>query len=78
MLNQPTLKEMLAVMETEHPARQQHRAHDGFGATKALGRIEGFQEALNMLRSFAEPLPANVEAPKITWGAQEPDETQTR
>lgn len=69
MLSQQTMREMLAVMDTEHPGRKMHGANDGFGATRALGRIEGFQEALEMIHSFAVPLPSPPESIPITWNA---------
>ena len=78
MLNQPTMHEMLAVMEAEHPAKQQRAVADGFGATRVLGQIEGFQEALNMLRSFAEPLPTQAEDVPTTWNVGLPDDEKPR
>lgn len=78
MLRQPTLQEMLSIMDgPEHPSRQQHGARDGFGATKALGRIEGYQEALDKLRSFVEPLPLPQEQLKVTWGVDKDEEQQS-
>lgn len=75
MMNQQTMKEMLAVMEIEHPGRRHERVSDGFGATRVLGRIEGFQEALEMLRSFSQPIPKPHETIPVTWNA-EPDSAQ--
>lgn len=74
MLNQPTLREMLAVMEAESPDKHQRAVADGFGATRVLGQIEGFREALNMLRSFAEPLPGPSEDIETTWGVDLPED----
>lgn len=68
-----TIKEMLAVMELEHPAKQQKIVNDGFAATRALGQIEGFQLALDMFVSFGKPLPASPEDISVTWGADLPD-----
>ncbi len=76
MLSQPTMVEMLYVMDMEHPGRQKHPVTDGFGATKALGYIEGYQDALTMLKSFAEPLPAAMETIQTTWGVDLPDPNQ--
>jgi len=73
MLNQPTLQEMLAVMESESPDKQQRPVADGFGATRVLGQIEGFREAMNMLRSFAEPLPSALDEVTTTWGVDLPE-----
>lgn len=74
MLNQPTMREMLAVMEAEHPAKQDGPLRDGFDAALNSGKIRGFQQALNMLRAFAEPIPVNPEAIKPTWGVPEDDQ----
>lgn len=73
-LQQPAMIEMLAVMEEEHPAKQHRAVADGFGATRVLGQIEGFQEALNMLRSFAEPLPSAPEEIPTTWNVGLPED----
>lgn len=73
MLNQPTMREMLAVMEAESPDKHEPRIGDGFGATLVLGQIQGFRAALNMLRSFAEPLPVNAEDVETTWGVDLPE-----
>lgn len=74
MLNQQTMREMLLVMEVEHPGRKPHKANDGFGATRAIGRIEGYQEALDMLRLFAEPIPVAPESIPVTWNADKTDQ----
>lgn len=74
MLNQPTMREMLAVMEQEHPMRQESKLQDGFAATLAVGESRGFQKALNMIRSFAEEIPTPHENIKVTWG--EPTEEE--
>lgn len=73
-LNQPALKEMLSIMEmVEHPAKQQPSIADGFGATLVLGQVRGFQLALDMLRSFTEPVPAPMEDVETTWNVDLPD-----
>lgn len=73
-ISQPAMQEMLRVMEmVEHPAKQQRAVADGFGATRVLGQIEGFQAALDMLKSFTEPLPAPMEDVETTWGVDLPD-----
>lgn len=71
VLNQPAMREMLAVMEAEHPAKQDGPLRDGFDAALNSGKIRGFQQALNMLHAFAEPLPVNPEAIPATWGIPE-------
>lgn len=76
MLNQPTMQEMLAVIEAENPARRIGKLSDGFEATLKTGEIKGFQLALDMLRSMAEPLPIPQQDIPITWGV-EPPETKT-
>jgi hypothetical protein len=73
VLNNQTVREMLAVMEVEHPAKQPHKVMDGFGATKALGRIEGYQEALQMLHAFAQEIPGAPEQINVTWGVEPTD-----
>lgn len=75
-LTQPVMREMLAVMEVEHPAKRQRAVADGFGATRVLGQIEGFQEAMDMLRSFAEPLPSAPEDVATTWNVGLPEDDQ--
>lgn len=76
-LGQPALREMLSIMElVEHPAKQQRAIADGFGATRVLGQIEGFQAALDMIKSFTEPLPAPMEDVETTWGVDLPDPNQ--
>lgn len=68
VLKNQTLQQMLAIMDMEGPAKTPQRVTDGFGATKALGEIEGFQRAIDTLRSFAEPLPVSGrEDVPITW-----------
>lgn len=73
MLNQQTLREMLAVMELEHPGRVIMPLRDGFDATLAMGEARGFQMALNAFRSFAEPIPSAPASLPVTWGANEPE-----
>lgn len=71
VLNNPTLREMLAVMDSEHPGRSDAKLRDGFDATLACGEARGFQKALTMLRAFAEPLPVAPEAIPVTWNVDE-------
>lgn len=72
MLNQPTMREMVEVMESEHPAKQQQVLADGFAATRAIGKIEGFQLAMDMLRSFAKPIAKPQEDVQTSWGVDLP------
>lgn len=73
VLKNPTLQQMLAMMDMEGPAKADHRIADGFGATITLGEIKGFQKAIDMLRSFAEPLPLiGREDVPITWNTEQP------
>jgi len=73
-LQHPTIREMLAVMEAESPDKQERPVADGFGATRVLGQIEGFRQALNMLKSFAEPLPAAPDDIPTTWNVGLPED----
>lgn len=77
-LMQPAMREMLAVMEAESPDKQERAVADGFGATRVLGQIEGFRACLNMLRSFAEPLPTAPEDVETTWNVGLPGDDKPR
>ena len=71
-LAQPVIREMLWILETtEHPARERKAVSDGFGATIALGEIQGFERAIAALKLFAVPLPAPPEEIPMTWNAEE-------
>lgn len=72
VLNSPTMQEMLAVMESEHPAKLFMPLRDGFDAALNSGVIRGYQMALNSLRSFAEAIPEAPESIKTTWGHEDP------
>lgn len=76
-LMQPAMREMLAVMESESPDKHERALVDGFAATRAIGQIEGFRAALNMLRSFAEPLPTAPEDVATTWNVGLPDDNDS-
>ena len=72
VLHQRETQEMLDTLEADHPGRCQHAANDGFAATRALGFIEGYQSALDALRSLAESLPLPPENIPVTWNTEEP------
>lgn len=75
-LTQPAMREMIAVMDAESPGKQHRLCGDGYAASYTLGEIDGFQEALNMLRSFAEPLPSAPEDVATTWNVGLPEDDQ--
>ena len=72
VLGNPSTREMLAVLELDHPARARVAMKDGFDATLRVGLIDGFQLCLDMLRSLGEPLAAAPAEVRTTWGV--PDE----
>lgn len=70
ILDDPAMREMLAVLELDHPAKSKTVVHDGFGATYKLGEIDGFERCLAMLRSLGESPPPPPEPIIATWGEQ--------
>jgi len=74
VLNNPTVREMLAVMAEEQSALLFTPLRDGFDASLNIGILRGYQLALNSFRAFAEPLPQAQEAIQETWNASLPDE----
>lgn len=68
MLNQPTMQQMLAVLQGEdHPARQFRSLRDGFDATIAIGEIRGYQEFLNNLVSMTKEISISQEDLPVKW-----------
>lgn len=58
----------MAVVELEHPQLNHKEPQDGFGSTYILGKIDGFNEAIKILRSLAVPLPTSPQEIKSTFG----------
>lgn len=77
ILSQPAAKEMLEVLESEHPGRKLSHLRDGFEASQWAGFIQGYQTCINVLRSLSEPLPEPTEDIPITWNADVPP-TETK
>lgn len=71
ILNDPATRSMLAILELDHPAHQKSKAVDGFGTTKEIGFIEGYETALALFRSMAVPLPVAPQELKSTFGVSE-------
>lgn len=71
ILTHPNMIGMLATLELDHPAKNKITLRDGFDATYKLGRIEGFEECLSMLRDLGKPAPLPLEHITATWGAEE-------
>lgn len=72
ILDQPTMREMLNVLLTEHPGRKIDIVKDGFEATLAVGRQQGYQLCLAMLESLAIPMQREPGQVSATWGAEVP------
>lgn len=65
------MREMLAVLELDHPSKNIPSVRDGFGATEQLGIIRGYERCLAMLKNLGEPLPAPPEPIVATWGPEQ-------
>lgn len=65
------MREMLAVLELDHPSKNIPTVNDGFGATEQLGIIRGYERCLSMLKNLGEPLPAPPEPIVATWGPEQ-------
>jgi hypothetical protein len=71
VLNSQAMRDMLAVLELDHPSKNIPAIHDGFGATEQLGIIKGYERCLSMLRSMQEPAPIPPAAIHATWGSEQ-------
>lgn len=71
ILDTPEMREMLAVLELDHPSKNIPTVSDGFGATEQLGIIKGYERCLILLRSLGESLPAPPEPIVATWGPEQ-------
>lgn len=68
ILNHSVMREMLAILELDHPSKNIPAIQDGFGATEQIGIIKGYERCLNLLRSLQEPAPSPPQTIETTWG----------
>lgn len=71
VLEQPAVKQMLAVLEQENPAFRPRTIRDGADAMYEIGFIHGCAATLENLRNLREPLPKKQEDIKESWGVKE-------
>lgn len=71
VLAMSSIKDMLATIELDHPAKNIPKITDGFGSTEWLGVIKGYELALSRFRELGEPLIVHSKELIPDWGVEE-------
>lgn len=71
LLNHPTFKAMLAVAEETSPAWSPRKLQDDTDCIFELGKIYGYNGALSLLRTMADPLPVPNPQVPVSFNAEQ-------
>lgn len=71
VLAMPEVRDILAAVELDHPAKNIPKVSDGFGSTEWLGVIKGYEMCLARIRELGVPLVEKNTELKATWGVDE-------
>jgi hypothetical protein len=68
LLNDPTLATALIVVKDEARLTDVHSGADPVESVRRLSWLGGYNQAVDLLLSLAEPLPVETPEPEPTWG----------